>query len=173
MDSERRETIGNRLHLAVAAAVAWLLLTSRWVGMLRRIPHDAGFFTWAHVAVGLLALLLGLAYAWTCLGASRWRLYFPWVAGRIRPVGADLAGLVRGRIPSADGGGLFATLEGLALAALLATGITGAAWFAAHGGPPALAWRSCHVACAEVLTWLVIAHLAAVALHLVDFVRNS
>jgi cytochrome b561 len=154
-------------------AVAWLLLTSRWVGMLRRIPHDAGFFTWAHVAVGFLALLLGLVYAYTCLRASRWQLYFPWAAGRLRAIGGDLAGLLRGRIPSADGGGLFAALEGLVLAALLATGLTGAAWFATQGTAHALAWRSHHVACAEVFTWLVIAHLVAVALHLVDFVRES
>lgn len=173
MDSERWETVGSRLHVAVAVAVAWLLLTSRWIGMLRRVPHDAGFFTWAHIAVGFFALLLGIPYAYSCLRASRWQLYFPWLVGRFRAIGTDLAGLLRGRIPSADGGGLFATLEGLVLAALLATGITGAAWFVAHGGPSALAWRSYHITCAEVLTGLVIAHLVAVALHLVDFVRES
>jgi hypothetical protein len=173
MTPERWETFTNRVHVGVVITVAWLVLTGRWIGMLRRIPHDAGFFNYAHVVVGFVALLLGAVYAYACVRVGRWRLYFPWAAGRLGECGRDFAGLLRGRIPSADGGGLFATIEGLALVALLFTGLTGAAWFLAQGTSAALWWRGHHVHAAEALVALVIAHVVAVALHFVDFVRES
>jgi hypothetical protein len=97
--------------------------------MLRRIPDGAGFLDYSHVVLGFVALLLAFSYAVTCSLGGRWRLYFPFIAGGLGAVGRDLAGLLRGRIPAAEGGGLFALIEGLLLLALLAAAVTGAAWF--------------------------------------------
>ena len=38
---------------ALAMLAVWLVATSPWVSMLRRIPANAGFFDYAHVALGL------------------------------------------------------------------------------------------------------------------------
>lgn len=163
-----REALLNRLHLAVAVACAWLVGTSPWVSMLRRIPGGAGFFDYAHVAVGFAGLALAFAYAWVCTRDGGWRTCFPWASGRSQAVVSDLVGLLRGRIPTAESGGLFAMIEGLALLALLAAAVTGAAWFALQGSADAVAWRGHHIVAARALIALIVAHVLAVASHLLD-----
>ena len=158
----------GRLHLAAVVLGAWLVCTSPWVSLLRRIPANAGFFDWAHVVLGFGVLLVGLLYTGACSRAGRWRLYFPWLAGNVRPAGRDLANLLRGRLPSAEGGGLFATIEGLLLFALLVVGLTGAGWFVLQGSAEALACRDVHIVAARVLIGLGLAHVLAVATHLVE-----
>jgi cytochrome b561 len=160
------ESWQNRLHLAVVLACAWLIGTSPWIAMLRRVPQGAGFFDWAHVAAGFGALLAALAYLHVCVQRGRWRLYFPWLAGEWRPAARDVGGLVRGRLPSAEGGGLFAVVEGLLLLALLFVGLSGAAWYGMQGSAEALACRAAHVVGARVLLGLIVAHVLAVAAHL-------
>jgi cytochrome b561 len=75
---------------------------------------------------------------------------------------------VRGRLPSAEGGGLFAVVEGLLLLCLLLVGVTGAAWFALQGDAAALACRGVHIVAARVLIGLIVAHALAVATHLLE-----
>lgn len=166
------DTLRDRQHLLVVLLCAWLFLTSPWVSMLRRIPAGAGWPDYAHVALGLLALAVAATYTLTCCRGGRWRVYFPFLAGGMGSVGRDLAGLLRGRIPAAEGGGLFALLEGLALLALLGTAATGAAWFALQGTGEALAWRQWHLYAARGLGGLVVAHAISVSLHLVELVRD-
>ena len=171
MSSERAEASRDRQHFVLAVMLAWLIVTSPWVAMLRRIPSGAGFFDYAHVALGFVALPLSVTYALACVRAGGWRLYFPWASGGLGAVGRDVAGLLRGRIPSAEGGGLFATIEGLLLIALAVTAVTGAAWYLEQGSSAALAWREWHICAARGLAGLVVLHVVAVASHLLDFVR--
>lgn len=163
-----RETLQNRLHLLAVLLCAWLILTSPWVSMLRRLPRGAGFLDYAHVALGLAGLAVALAYTWACVRGARWRLYFPWLAGDLRPAARDVLGLLRGRLPSAEGGGLFAVIEGLLLLVLLLVAATGAAWLLLQGSPEALACRAIHVVAARVLIGLIVAHVLAVATHLLE-----
>jgi hypothetical protein len=162
------EALRNRLHALIVVACAWLVFTSPWVSMLRRIPDGAGFVDYAHVGVGFAGLVLAVGYTWACTVSGGWRTYFPWVSGRSRAVIQDVAGLMRGRIPTAESGGLFAAIEGLLLVALLAVALTGAAWFVLQGSAEAVAWRGHHVFAARVLVGLILAHLLAVATHLLD-----
>ncbi len=166
--SAGREALQNRLHATLVVFCAWLILTSPWVSMLRRIPAGADFFDYAHVVVGLLGLVVAVIYAHACLRQGRWRSHFPWVAGEVRPLAHDLAGLVHGRLPAAEGGGLFAVIEGLLLATLLLVAVTGAAWLVAGGSDVALDWRFAHVVGARVLIGLFVAHVLAVATHLLE-----
>jgi cytochrome b561 len=166
------ERLRDRQHLLVALLSAWLIFTSPWISMLRRIPDGAGFLDYSHVVLGFVALLLAFSYAVTCSLGGRWRLYFPFIAGGLGAVGRDLAGLLRGRIPAAEGGGLFALIEGLLLLALLAAAVTGAAWFWAQGTTEALAWRQWHLYAARGLAGLILLHVVTVSLHLLDFVRD-
>jgi len=162
----------DRQHLAIALLTLWLLITSPWVSMLRRIPPSAGWLDYAHVALGMLTLVLGVVYAWSCTRGGRWRLYFPCAPSELRSVGRDLAGLLRGRIPSAEGGGLFGLIEGLLLLLLLATALTGAGWLATQGSDAALAWREYHALAARGLIGLLVLHVVTVSLHLLDFLRD-
>ena len=59
MNAMQRESIVNRLHLLLALLALWLVLSSPWVSMLRRVPGDAGFFDYAHMILGAHALLVG------------------------------------------------------------------------------------------------------------------
>ncbi|HET7202614.1 MAG TPA: cytochrome b/b6 domain-containing protein [Steroidobacteraceae bacterium] len=163
-----RDARQNRLHLAAVVLCAWLVLTSPWVSMLRRIPRGAGVLEWAHVVLGLAGLLVGILYTAACSRGGRWRLYFPWLAGDVRPAAHDFAGLFRGRLPSAEGGGLFAVIEGLLLLALLIVGVTGTAWILLQGSAEAVACRGAHIVAARVLVGLIVAHVLAVATHLVE-----
>lgn len=124
------------------------------------------------MGVGLLALLLGLAYAGGCLRGGRARVLYGWALGEFRPLARDLAGLVRGRLPSAEGPGLYAAIEGLLLLALVLAGVTGAGWLVVEGTAAALPWRAAHTVAADAVLWLLVAHVATVALHLLEFVRR-
>jgi hypothetical protein len=158
--------------MAVAALSIWLTVTSPWLAMLRRIPAGAGWLDWSHVVTGLAALALAAAYAWTCVRHERRRLYFPWRPPQSPAVARDVAGLLRGRLPAAEGGGLIGLIEGLLVLALLATGLTGLGWLLAQGGEQALGWRAAHIGCARAFMVLLVAHVVTVAFHLLDFVRD-
>lgn len=170
--SQRLEQWNDRLHLAVAVSSLWLVGTSPWIAMLRRIPAGAGWLDHAHVGLGFLTLPLGVAYLHSCSREGRWRLYFPLQCARLAAVGNDLAALLRGRLPAAESGGLFGMIEGLLLIALLATGLTGAAWFFTQGSDAALAWRATHLYVARGMIGLLALHVLTVSLHLLDFVRD-
>lgn len=164
----QRAALQNRLHALVVALCAWLFVTSPWVSMLRRVPAGAGWLDWAHVALGFVALAVGLLYVGACTRDGGWRSYFPWLAGEAGAAARDVGGMFRGRLPSAEPGGLFAVIEGLLLLALLVVGVTGAAWFVLQGSDAAVDCRAVHVLAARVLLGLVVTHVLAVASHLFE-----
>lgn len=166
------EAMTDRQHLAVAALSLWLIATSPWVAMLRRVPSGAGWLDYAHIVVGCVLLALALAYARTCTRDGRWRLYFPYAPAQIVDVGRDLAGLLRGRVPASEGGGLFGLIEGLLLVLLIVTAATGIAWLLAAGSVEALTWRDYHILAARGLIGLLVLHVLSVATHLLDLIRD-
>lgn len=166
------EKLAARQHLAVALLSTWLIATSPWIAMLRRLPREAGLLDYSHVVLGFVTLAIAISYTVTCTRSGRWQLYFPWLAGQFGAIGRDIGGLLRGRIPAAEGGGLFGLIEGLLLVALLATAVTGAAWFAMQGSDEALAWRSHHISAARGLMAFFVLHVVTVSMHLIDFIRD-
>ncbi len=151
MNDVQREVIGNRLHIAVTLLALWLVATSPWVSMLRRVPAGAGFFDYAHMVVGVVALVVGILYGLVIVRGGRWKLYFPLAA---------------------DGGGLFGYIEGLLLVALVTAGMSGVVWFLLQGSDAALTWRMLHIVLARILIVAGLLHVLAVASHLLDFVRD-
>lgn len=166
------ERIANPLHVALAIVTGWLVFSSPWVELYKQLPADAGWITQLHVWLGLAALALAVLYAGICARGGRWRLYFPWASGRMGEVWRDLAGLVRGQMPSVEGGGLFALIEGLLLLALVAAGITGTLWLVTAGSSEAVSWRAWHIGAARTATALLLLHFVSVSLHLLDFIRG-
>jgi len=162
----------NPLHALLAVAVLVLLAGSPWLGMIKRVPPAAGLADLAHLTLGFASLALAAVYLLACTSGGRWRLYYPWAGGRFAALARDLAGVPRGRRPMSEGGGLFGTLEGLLLGAVLAAGATGAAWFALQGADGVLAARAAHLVAVRVAAGLLLLHLLAVATHLVDMLRG-
>jgi hypothetical protein len=162
----------NPLHFLIALACVWLLASSPWIGMVHALPDAPAFVDLAHVVVGLAMLPIGVVYFFACAAGGRWRLYFPWLAGQFAVLGADVAGLARGQRPGSEGGGLFATIEGLLLLALLATAVSGTLWFVTGGADSAVLWRAHHIVAARAFGVLLLAHVLAVSLHLLDLVRD-
>jgi len=167
--SERSD---NRQHLAVALLSLWLIGTSPWIAMFRRIPEGAGWLDYAHVVLGFLALLLAITYTRACTRQGRWKLYFPVTSRLFGGVTRDLSGVFRGQVPAAEGGGLFGLIEGALLAVFVLTAVSGAAWFITQGSGDALAWREVHVYAARSMTGLLVLHVVTVSLHLLDFLRD-
>jgi len=166
------DRLNGALHLGVAVTSIWLVLGSPWVAMYDRLPASAGFGDLAHVGAGVAALPIGLAYLAGCLGGERRRELYPWLGGDLTAVGRDLAGIFRGRVPTVEGGGLLPLLEGLLLLALVIAGLTGALWLATQGAELAATLREQHIVVARVFIALLVLHVAGVALHLLDFIRD-
>lgn len=166
------EQLAERQHAVVAVLSAWLIGTSPWLAMLAKLPREPGFFDYTHLVLGLAVLPVSITYLVTCIRGGRWRTYFPWAGGQLGDLARDCAGIFRGRMPVAEGGGLFAVIEGLALLLLAGTAITGAGWLLAQGGSDALAWRSVHGVLATGLCVAIVLHVVTVSLHLLDFLRD-
>ena len=162
----------ERQHAVVTVVAAWLILTSPWIGMLRRLPSDPGWANLAHVWLGLAALPLAAAYLFDCVRGGGWHQNFPWLSPRQGALWSDLKGLFRGRLPAAEGGGLFGAIAGLTLLALLVAAVTGAAWYWTQGSSEALDWRERHIVAARCLIGLLVAHIVAASLHILDFIRD-
>ena len=145
----RREMIGAHLHPVLAVLAVWLIATSPWVSMFRSFPSQPGWLDYAHVALGGLTLVLGLVYAVTVTGGGQLRQFLPGKAA-----------------------GVTGVIEGVLLLALIVTGVTGALWLFTQGTASALDWRSWHIVAARVFIAAGVAHLLAVASHLLDFVRD-
>ncbi len=159
-------------HLLLAIVGTWLIATSPWVALFMDVPASPGFINLSHVVLGFAMLPLGLLHLYANVHAGRWRQYYPWLAGNFTQIAADLKDLARLKRPGSEGGGLFAAIEGLLLLALVATAATGALWYVAQGGDGAIVWRGHHILAARVFVGLFIAHVVAVALHWLDFVRG-
>jgi hypothetical protein len=166
------ERLSGPLHAALALLATTLVLGSPWLAMVSRLKHNAAWPDLLHVTAGWAAAALLLPYAWHTVGKGRWRLYFPWVAGDLRALRQDLQGLLQGRLPGSEGGGLFATLQGALLLALLAAAGTGLAWWFTQGTSAALDWHGHHTLAARVAAALLGLHLLTGAAHLIEFVRD-
>ena len=168
MTPAQREALNAHLHWGLALLALWLVLTSPWLSMLRRLPAGAGFFDYAHLATGWLALVVAVIYLVTVSQGGRWQWFFPWAAGHVAALGRDIAGIARGKVPAADGPGLYGAIKGLLLLALLATALTGAGWSLAQGSDAALGLRDLHQTAVQVLLMTGAAHVLAVASHLLE-----
>lgn len=168
----RLEALRGPLHSALALAALWLIGSSPWLAMFTTLPEPAGALNLSHLILGFAVLPLALLFSAACTLGGGWRLYFPWLVGEFAQTARDLAGLARGERPLSEGGGLFATLEGLLLVALLATAASGAAWFLAQGSEVVVSLWQWHKLAARVCTALLVLHIAAAALHWVDLIRN-
>lgn len=166
------ERTARAQHWLAAALSIWLIATSPWISMRRVVPQSPTFWDYAHIGLGIALAVIAVTYFFTNVLGGGWRRHFPWLAGNLSEVGSDLRAIARLKVPSAGGAGLFSLIQGLLLVFLLATAATGTGWLLADGARGALAWREWHLLAANVFAWLLAAHVAASALHLLDFLRD-
>jgi len=172
MKGKRLHYWSHMQHGLLILLLAWLLFSSPWVHLYNRLPDGAGLLIWAHVILGLAALVLGLGFFLTTALQGRLGQYFPWAWGQLGPLWRDLRGVLTLRMPTNEGAGLFSIIKGLLLLALLVTGVTGAAWLLTAGSQDAVFWRGWHIVSAQCLIWALVAHILATLAHLMDFMRQ-
>ncbi len=161
------------LHRLAIVGVIWLFATADWVRMANRIPASASVWDWAHIVVGVVTTLIGVAFLRHCCRHGQWRQYFPYLVGDIKPTLKDIGGLFKGRLPRAGGSGLLAFIEGLGLVLLLAVGLTGLGWLWTQGSSDALFWRQQHLLAASGLLGFLVIHAVAALISVVDLIRDA
>ncbi|MCF1427843.1 MAG: cytochrome b/b6 domain-containing protein [Shewanella sp.] len=166
------QKLSDRLHLLLMLPTVFLVLTSPWIFMARQLPANASFWNLSHVYLGLLTCLLGILFLLTNLMGGTWRQYFPWVVADINPLVKDIVNFAKLKLPVAGGRGLFSVIEGLTMLDLVATGLTGVAWYLTQGTADALSWRAWHIDCAQWFIGLLIVHMVCALSHLLDFLRQ-
>ena len=140
--------------------------------MRRVVPQSPTFWDYAHIGLGIALAAIAMMYFVSTMIDGGWRRHFPWLVGNLSEFNSDLRGIARLKIPSAGGAGLFSLLQGLLILFLLAAAATGTGWLVADGSRAALAWREWHAVAANVFAWLLVAHVVASALHVLDFLRD-
>ncbi|BDM65509.1 cytochrome b561 [Shewanella sp. NFH-SH190041] len=166
------QSLRLKLHVLVLVPSVYLLLTSPWVMLARRLPEQTSWWNLSHVYLGLLTCLTGALLLLSNVQDGRWQQYFPWLKGDFKPLLQDLVALGRGRLPVAGGRGLFSVIEGLTMVSLLVTVLSGLAWFITQGSADAMLWRSWHIDATMTFTVLLCVHIVCALLHLLDFIRQ-
>lgn len=159
-------------HAVLILLVVWLYATSPWVHLYNRIPPSPTFWVWNHFILGVVTAIVSLTFCVSCLVQGRMRQYFPWAFGRFQPMLSDMGGLVRLKMPTNEGSGLFSVIKGLLLLSLLAVAATGLEWLWMVGSREAVAWRGWHIESARLLVIFLGLHVAATIVHLVKFLRQ-
>ncbi|ACA85089.1 cytochrome b/b6 domain-containing protein [Shewanella woodyi] len=159
-------------HLLLILLSLYLILTSGWLMMGRSLRASASLWDMTHVYLGLFATLIACLFLISNSTGGKWRQYFPWLIGDAGQLLRDLKGLLKGKLPTSGGRGLFSWVEGIGMLLLVAVGITGTMWFIMQGSSDALVWRSYHILLAKGFIGFILVHILFACLHLLDFVRN-
>ena len=87
------------------------------------------YSTWAHISIGLLLVVLALAFTMIELSKHGLSYFYPYLSGDITQITSDLRKLKSLQIPDASPKGLAAVIQGLGIGALLLVVLSGATWF--------------------------------------------
>lgn len=167
------DKICKKLHLGLIFFTMFLVISSPWLFMARKLMPSSSWVNVSHVYLGLVTAILSVLFLLLHSINGRWRQFFCWLDGDISQLKADLFGLFKGRLPVAGGKGLFTTIEGLGLLALVTTGITGSLWFFYQGTADAMFWRQVHINCAYAFIGYLCVHILCAISHIWTFIKNS
>ncbi|RIQ18081.1 cytochrome b/b6 domain-containing protein [Bordetella avium] len=160
--------LGDRQTPKVRVVHMWTLLlviTQIVISNFMHVPKDTwsaihganAFFSWLHIACGLVLLCLTGILAAQCFKSRGFTYYFPYLRGDFAQLSQDLRLLANRQLPGAQARGLAACVQGLGLGAMGLVTLSGAAWLLLWLSGQALApdLRSLH----KTLTGLVEAYL--------------
>lgn len=121
------------LHLIIALLVIIQILNSNGMGLTPAQQIRPGLsyaiFTWMHIGIGLLAVVLTLLLTAYSLSTRGLRYFFPYLFGDLRQLKADIGDLLRLRLPGTEPKGIATCVQGLGLGALLLVVMSGLVWF--------------------------------------------
>ena len=166
------EWLNKHLHLSVMFITVFLVFSSPWLFMSRKLTSHGSWINVAHVYLGIVVTFLSLCFLIIHCINGYWKQFFPWLKGDISPLKNDLKNIFKGRFPVAGGRGLFSCIEGIGLLTLLATGLTGCLWFAIQGTTDAMYWRSIHSHFAVGFIVYLGMHFVCALSHCLAFLRN-
>lgn len=86
-------------------------------------------FTWLHIIVGLLCILLVPFFIFYCFRSKGLKYFYPYLWNDFRNIKQDLLELKKFRLPTMGSSGLASSVEGLGLGALFIAVFTGFIWF--------------------------------------------
>ncbi|MGI2114154.1 hypothetical protein CXF78_11900 [Shewanella sp. 11B5] len=156
------------LHPLMILMSLLLICTSPWILIGRQLSPRASVWDVFHVYGGLFTALLALMFAYKVCAAGQWRQFFPWLTFELKPLLADVRGLMHGQLPHSGGKGLISVIEGVGVILLLLVVVSGAGWYIADPSN-ALAWRGYHIVFAQGFIGFIVVHCLLALLHLRDF----
>lgn len=131
--SEKLTPLTRYLHYSILLLVLLQIVLSNFIEINDKgeigqntIEH---YSTWAHISVGLLLVILALAFAMVELSKHGFSYFYPYLSGDITQLASDLRKLKSLKIPEASPKGLAAVVQGLGIGALLLVASSGATWF--------------------------------------------
>ncbi len=134
------------LHLIVLLAVISQILSSNFIHFTDNGAIGSGALTAIgtriHIITGLTLLPIALIFALVSLKKRGFKYFYAYLFGDFAQIKADIAQLLKFKLPDPQAGGLAASVMGLGLGALFLALLSGLAWF--------IAWQN-HFASAESL----------------------
>ncbi|ADM41337.1 cytochrome b/b6 domain-containing protein [Edwardsiella piscicida] len=126
------------LHFVIMLFVIVQILNSNGMGFNQEQQIRPGLsydiFTWMHIGIGLLMVLLTLVLTLYSLSTRSLRYFFPYLFGDFGQLKTDIGDMFKMRLPGTDPKGIATCVQGLGLGALLLVVISGLVWF--------VLWRS-------------------------------
>ncbi|WP_144210784.1 cytochrome b/b6 domain-containing protein [Shewanella donghaensis] len=165
--------IAEKLHVIVITLSVFLVVTSPWIIIGRRLRSNASIWDNLHVYVGLIAAVFGLLFLIKNVLNSHWRQFFPWLSLDFSQCVDEIKQLKHGKLPSSGGKGIFSVVEGIGLVLMALVSITGIVWFMTQGSSDALVWRKYHILFAQGFVGFLAIHIVFAMFHIIDMVRNS
>ncbi|GAB6905708.1 conserved membrane hypothetical protein [Desulfosarcina cetonica] len=167
------------LHLAILLLTISQLITSDFVDIEAANLTGGGLVlglgTWAHVAPGLILVVITSVFTLIVLVRHGLKYFFPYVWGEFSPLTADVKQLVAFKLPDIAPGGIAAIVQGLGLGAMALTLASGLMWFLLMRTGSGMAHTA--IEAHETFTGLVVAYLIGHGgigiLHMIPWIRGN
>ncbi len=166
------------LHFIVMLLVIIQILDSNGMGFTQAQQIRPGLsydiFTWMHIGIGLLMVILTLILTLYSLSTRGLRYFFPYLWGDFSQLKTDIGDIVKLRLPGTDPKGVATCVQGLGLGALWLVVLSGLVWFVLwRSGSP---WSGDAKSIHKTLTGLIEVYLAGhgfmALLHFVLWLRE-
>ncbi|STC89226.1 Cytochrome b(N-terminal)/b6/petB [Edwardsiella hoshinae] len=166
------------VHFVVMLLVIIQILDSNGMGFTPQQQINPALsdtiFTWMHIGIGLLMVVLTLILTFYSLSTRGLRYFFPYLWGDFGQLKTDLGDMMKLRLPATDAKGIATCVQGLGLGALWLVVLSGLIWFVLwrSGSPWALDAKSIHKALTGLIEVYLAGHGFMALLHFVLWLRE-
>ena len=167
------------LHILTLLMVLNQILISNWMNGTSdaTIPafSEKYFFTWMHIAEGIMLLFLAIALIYSCFKEKGIKNFYPYLWGNFSQIHRDIKLLFSKHLPENAPQGLAAAVQGLGLGALLIVILSGLTWLILwiQGSPLAPEAKSLHQSLTILIELYIYGHGGLGILHFIIWYKNS